>query len=69
MPLIQLKTTVPLPPDLRDGLTADFGKMMADAGKPEAFLMIAFEDSVDLRFSGEKMKNKSAISAAMCISV
>ena len=61
MPLIQLKTTAELTPALRDELTSDFGKMMAEAGKPEAFLMIAFEDSVDLRFSGEKMKNGALV--------
>ena len=61
MPLIQLKTTVPLPPDLRDGLTADFGKMMADAGKPEAFLMIEFEEGADLRFGGKKSENAALV--------
>lgn len=61
MPLIQLKTTVPLPPDLRDGLTADFGKMMADAGKPEAFLMIEFEEGADLRFGGKKPENAALV--------
>lgn len=61
MPLIQLKTTAELTPALRDELTSDFGKMMADAGKPESFLMIAFEDGVDLRFSGEKMENGALV--------
>ena len=32
MPLIQLKTTAELTPALRDELTSDFGKMMAEAG-------------------------------------
>lgn len=61
MPLIQLKTTAELTPALRDELTSDFGKMMAEAGKPESFLMIAFEDGVDLRFSGKKMKNGALV--------
>ena len=61
MPLIQLKTTAELTPALRDELTSDFGKMMAEAGKPESFLMIAFEDDVDLRFSGKKMKNGALV--------
>ena len=72
MPLIQLKTTAELTPALRDELTSDFGKMMAEAGKPESFLMIAFEDSVDLRFSGEKMKNgalASRRSRQRCVSL
>ena len=61
MPLIQLKTTAELTPALRDELTSDFGQMMAEAGKPESFSMTAFEDSVDLRFSGEKMKNGALV--------
>ena len=61
MPLIQLKTTVPLPPALRDELTSDFGKMMADAGKPESFLMIEFEEGADLRFGGKKPENAALV--------
>lgn len=61
MPLIQLKTTAELTPALRDELTSDFGKMMAEAGKPEAFLMIEFEEGADLRFGGKKPENAALV--------
>ena len=61
MPLIQLKTTAELTPALRDELTSDFGKMMAEAGKPESFLMIEFEEGADLRFGGKKPENAALV--------
>lgn len=61
MPLIQMKTTLPLDEESRAGLTAEFGRLMEIAGKPESFLMVGLEDRCDLRFAGKPMEKGALI--------
>lgn len=62
MPAIQMKTTEKLPQEIRNKLTVAFGRIMETVGKPEAFLMISFEEESDLRFAGEPMDKGALIS-------
>lgn len=62
MPLIQMKTALPLSPQTRESLTAAFGNLMEVAGKPSSFLMLSFEEKCDLRFAGKAMEKGALIS-------
>ena len=61
MPLIQMKTTLPLDEEIRAELTAEFGRLMGIAGKPESFLMVGLEERCDLRFAGKPMEKGALI--------
>ena len=56
MPMIEVKTTVPLSQEKRDVLKTELGKAISIMGKPESYLMIGLEDSKDLYFGGKKLE-------------
>ena len=62
MPMIEVKTTVPLPQEKRDVLKTELGKAISIMGKPESYLMIGLEDSKDLYFGGKKLEKGAFIS-------
>ena len=56
-----MKTTLPLDEETRADLTAEFGRLMGIAGKPESFLMVGLEERCDLRFAGKPMEKGALI--------
>lgn len=60
MPYIRTTVSTELTPENKENLKAEFGKAIAlIPGKSEAWLMLAFEDKVDMYFKGSNL-NKYA---------
>ena len=59
MPFIDSKITVPVSAEKREILKKELCRSMAILNKPEAFLMLGFEDNYDLHM-GEKKLEKGA---------
>lgn len=52
MPFINTKVSVELTPEKEGALKQLFARAMAEFGKPEAYLMLCFEDNARLWFAG-----------------
>ncbi len=53
MPFINTKVSAPITPENEIALKAAFAKAMSLIGKPEAYLMLGFEDNARLWFAGD----------------
>ncbi len=69
MPFINTKVNFPLSQEKKDVLKAEFGKAVSVIGKPEAYLMLGFEDSCDLYFAGKKLEKGAFVSVQVFGSV
>lgn len=65
MPYIDAKITCSVSPAQREVLKTELGKAIAVLDKPEAFLMIGFQDNYDLYFGGNRLEKGAYVSVAM----
>lgn len=56
MPCINAKVSVPLEPEKKDALKADFGKAISLMGKPETYLMVCLEENATIYLGGKKLE-------------
>ena len=56
MPCINAKVSVPLEPEKKDALKADFGKAISLMGKPETYLMVCLKENATIYFGGKKLE-------------
>ncbi|MBP5185585.1 MAG: hypothetical protein J6040_00850 [Clostridiales bacterium] len=65
MPFIDAKTTLSLSAEQKEELKSEFGKLISTLNKPEAYLMVAIEDSADLWFAGSKLEKGAYIAVSL----
>ena len=62
MPFINSKVTVPVSEEQKEKIKSEFGKAASIIGKPEAYVMIGFEENCSLYFAGEKLDKGAYVS-------
>ncbi|MBR0146671.1 MAG: hypothetical protein IJM25_08440 [Eubacterium sp.] len=62
MPFINSKITVKMSDEKKDAIKAKLGQACQLIGKPEAYVMIGFEDEYCLYFAGEKLEKGAFVS-------
>ena len=65
MPFINTKVSTEISAEKEAQLKAAFGKAMGLIGKPEAYLMLNFEDNCRLWFSGDNKKPSAFIDVSI----
>lgn len=65
MPFIDSKITVPVTPEKKDKIKAEFGKMMVTLNKSETYLMVGIEDNYDLWMAGVKLEKGAYVSVSL----
>lgn len=65
MPFIDSKVTVPLSAEKKDILKSELGKAISILGKPEAYLMLGFEENYSLYFAGKKLDKGAFVSVKL----
>ena len=67
MPYIQTRTTVEITPEKEAILKEKLGKAIeAIPGKSEAWLMLAFEDKIDMYFKGDCSQDYAYLDFHLC---
>lgn len=65
MPFINTKVTTEISSEKEAVLKARFGKAMALIGKPEAYLMLNFEDKQRMWFAGDNSKDTAFVDVSI----
>jgi len=65
MPFIDSKITVPVTPEKKEKIKAEFGKMMITLNKSETYLMVGIEDNYDLWMAGVKLEKGAYVSVSL----
>jgi len=65
MPYIEAKTNLSLTAEQKEELKSEFGRLISTLNKPESYLMVGIEDSMDLWFGGRKLEKGAYVSVSL----